>query len=95
MIDKKTLTAVLEKMLNKKVIHADYQTEQLHGGTLGDVQLVSGIATTSDGEKSPYKVVSKTQKKWKRYGDPGSWRREYDLYFKVNYTLNIHLFYKN
>ena len=80
MIDTKTMTDVLSKMLDTKVIHADFQTEQLHGGTLGDVQLVSGIAITSDGEKLPYKVVSKTQKKWERHGDPGSWRREYDFY---------------
>ena len=28
----------------------------------------------------PEKVVLKTQKKWERYNDPDSWRREYDLY---------------
>ena len=28
----------------------------------------------------PYEIVSKTQKKWERYSDPDSWRREYDFY---------------
>ncbi|MBO9597825.1 MAG: aminoglycoside phosphotransferase family protein, partial [Cohnella sp.] len=32
------------------------------------------------GERLPYRIVLKIQKKWERYGDPGSWRREYDLY---------------
>lgn len=51
------------------------KTEQLHGGTLGDVKLVSGIAKTADGEKIPYKIVQKRQEKWERPGAPGSWRR--------------------
>jgi hypothetical protein len=75
-----TLTHVLGKMLDRSILHADCQTEQLHGGTLGDVRLVTGMAETVDGEKLPYKVVLKIQKKWERYGDPDSWRREYDLY---------------
>jgi len=32
------------------------------------------------GEKLPYKIVFKTQKKWERPGDLNSWRREYDFY---------------
>jgi len=52
----------------------------LQGGTVGNVSLVTGIAETADGEKLPYRIVLKIQKKWDRYGDPGSWRREYDLY---------------
>lgn len=75
-----TLTHTLSKMLGKNIIRADYQTKQLHGGTLGDVQLVTGIAETTGGERLPYRVVLKIQKKFERYGDPGSWRREYDLY---------------
>ncbi|MBP7175549.1 MAG: phosphotransferase [Thermoclostridium sp.] len=75
-----TLTNVLGKMFGKTIISATDQTEQLHGGTLGDVQLISGIAETADSEKLPYKVVWKKQKKWERPGDPDSWRREYDLY---------------
>lgn len=79
-ITQETLTQVLSKMLDTDIIRADFQSGQLHGGTLGDVQLVTGIAETAEGNKQPYKVVFKTQKKWQRYGDPESWRREYDLY---------------
>lgn len=67
-------------MLGTDIIHADYKTEQLHGGTLGNVQLVTGSAETTDGKTIPYHIVLKIQKKWERYGDPDSWRREYDLY---------------
>ena len=74
------LTSILSKALSKTIVRAEYQTEKLHGGTLGNVRLIKGIAETSDGESMPYKVVWKTQKKWERYGDSKSWRREYDLY---------------
>ncbi|MHB1151132.1 MAG: phosphotransferase [Eubacteriales bacterium] len=74
------LSHVLSNMLGKNIIHAKYRTKQLQGGTLGDVRLVTGLAETMDGEKLPYKVVLKIQKKWDRPGDPDSWRREYDLY---------------
>ncbi|HSK68769.1 MAG TPA: phosphotransferase [Candidatus Limnocylindria bacterium] len=56
------------------------QTVQLHGGTLGDVRLLSGTAVLDDGESRPFRVVRKEQRKWERPGDPGSWRREADLY---------------
>ena len=79
-INIKTLTQVLGKMLRKDIIKADYQTKSLHGGTLGDVRLVTGTAETNDGELLPYSFVLKSQKKWERFADPGSWRREYDLY---------------
>ena len=79
-INPEKLKEVLRKMFKTKITCADCQTRQLQGGTLGDVRLVSGTAQTADGEKLPYKVVWKTQKKWERFGDPGSWRREYDLY---------------
>lgn len=74
------LEHVLGKMLGQTVSRANYQARQLHGGTLGDVRLVTGTAETSDGESLPYRIVWKTQKKWDRYADPDSWRREYDLY---------------
>ena len=74
------LNTILSKMLDKSIIDASYQVKQLQGGTLGDVQLVTGLAETVDNEKIPYKVVWKKQKKWERPGDPDSWRREFDLY---------------
>lgn len=67
-------------MFNKDIITAKYQTKELQGGTLGDVQLVTGMAETVNGDMLPYKIVLKTQKKWVRPGDSISWRREYDLY---------------
>ncbi len=79
-VNPKTLIHVLSEMLGVNVINATYQTKHLHGGTLGDVRLVTGIAEVGDGEELPYNVVLKIQKKWNRYGDPDSWRREYDLY---------------
>ena len=75
-----TLKYVLEKMLRVGVAGAHYRTRRMHGGTLGDVRLVTGQAETLDGRTVPYKLVLKIQKQWERYGDPGSWRREYDLY---------------
>ncbi|HEX2945739.1 MAG TPA: aminoglycoside phosphotransferase family protein [Clostridia bacterium] len=75
-----TLIHVLSKMLCTSIVGADYQTKQLHGGTLGDVRLVTGTAVTADNKAIQYKVVFKLQKKWMRPGDPNSWRREYDLY---------------
>ena len=79
-INLETLMIILSKMFGKKIINADYRTQQLKGGTVGDVKLVTGIAEADNGEKLPYKVVLKIQKKWERPGDPNSWRREYDLY---------------
>ena len=75
-----TLNHVLCKIFGAVIKNATYKSRQLHGGTLGDVRLVTGNAETIDGETLQFKVVRKTQKKWERYGDPGSWRREYDLY---------------
>ena len=69
----KTLTDVLSKIFGKNITNAEYKTKQLHGGTVGEVRLVAGVAVTTGGEKLPYKVVLKIQKKWERQGDPGSW----------------------
>lgn len=74
------LTDALGKMLGAEVVHADCQESRLHGGTLGDVRLLTGTAQTAQGERLPFQLVLKTQKKWERYGDADSWRREYDLY---------------
>ncbi|MCL1941634.1 MAG: hypothetical protein FWG09_06800, partial [Synergistaceae bacterium] len=68
----KMLVMVLSKMLDTNIMHADYQTEQLHGGTVGEVKLILGSAETDSGQEVPYKVVQKVQKKWERYADPGS-----------------------
>jgi Phosphotransferase enzyme family len=75
-----TLVFALNQLFRKDIMSADNQIMPLHGGTVGNVYLVTGLAETVDGEKFPYRIVLKIQKKWERYGDPGSWRREYDLY---------------
>jgi hypothetical protein len=79
-INAETLNTVLSKMLGEKITRANYQAKQLHGGTVGDVLLVTGQAETADAAAKPFNVVLKITKKWERYADPGSWRREYDLY---------------
>lgn len=86
-INLETLIIVLNKMFGTVIIDADCQTQQLQGGTLGDVRLVTGTADTADGRNLQYKVVMKTQKKWERPGDPDSWRREYDLYMSDFNTI--------
>ena len=63
-ISNQTLIDVLSKMLGDNIISAGYQAERLHGGTLGDVELVTGVATSINGKELPYKVISKKQKKW-------------------------------
>ncbi|MCM3628186.1 aminoglycoside phosphotransferase family protein [Paenibacillus glycanilyticus] len=79
-IEHEKLIDALNQRFETDIISADYQTLSLQGGTVGKVYLVTGIAETVDGKKLPYRIVLKIQKKWERYGDPGSWRREYDLY---------------
>ncbi|NQX48846.1 aminoglycoside phosphotransferase family protein [Paenibacillus tritici] len=74
------LYIALSQLFKTTITSADSQTVQLHGGTLGNVRLVTGTAETADGEHLPYRIVLKIQKKWERYNDPDSWRREYDLY---------------
>lgn len=91
-IKTETLIDILENMFDTKIIHTGYQLEQLQGGTVGEVHLVTGTAISSDKRKLPYKVVLKIQKKWERKGDPDSWRREYDLYvsdFKLLFTKSL------
>lgn len=75
-----TLLDVLGKMLSTRVLRAGYEARPMKGGTLGDVRLVTGTAEAADGRLLPYRVVYKTQRKWARPCDAGSWRREYDLY---------------
>ena len=76
----KSLNTALSKMLGEDISHAEYQTEQLQGGTVGNVQLISGTAKTAAGDELPFKIVLKIQHKWEGQGDPNRWRREYDLY---------------
>ena len=79
-LNRQVLKQVLSRIFKDKIVSAGYQTKSLHGGTLGDVRLVTGTCVTAGGVELPYKLVLKTQKKWERFGDPDSWRREYDLY---------------
>ncbi|NLY53976.1 MAG: phosphotransferase, partial [Firmicutes bacterium] len=75
-----TLRKVLRKALGQEVLAVSYKADQLQGGSVGEVMLVSGTARTLAGRDLPFNVVYKRQKQWERYGDPHSWRREYDLY---------------
>lgn len=75
-----TLLEVLTTMLGEPVAATDHEVTALGGGTVGQVRLVSGTAYTLAGGMLPYRVVWKTQQHWVRPNDPGSWRREYDLY---------------
>lgn len=79
-IKRETLIYALSQRFKTNIVSADCQVVPLQGGTVGNVRMVTGIAETEDGEKLPYHIVLKIQKKWERYGDPCSWRREYDLY---------------
>lgn len=74
------MTKALGRMLHKEIHSTSYEVRQLQGGTLGDVRLFTGTAHTEDGQDLPFEIVLKSQKKWERPGDPGSWRREFDLY---------------
>lgn len=86
-VDPAALRAAVSKQLGSPVRIAAYQAAPLHGGTLGDVRLISGDARHGGGRTLPFRIVLKTQKKWERPGDPTSWRREYDLYQSGFHTL--------
>ena len=75
-----TLLQVLSKKLKKEIIEASYQVQELQGGTVANVYLITGIAISITQINEPYRLVLKKQNKWERYGDINSWRREYDLY---------------
>ena len=75
-----TLQQVVSTMLSTQITELTYETEMLQGGTVGQVYLIHGEATTLTGTRLPYRLVLKNQKKWERFGDSNSWRREYDLY---------------
>ena len=78
-MDINTIKCVLSKYFKKDVVNVNYEIKELHGGTVGNLYLIAGIAKTSDGE-SQFRVVYRISKKWERFGDVSSWRREYDLY---------------
>lgn len=78
--EKETLLKVLNRVLCQDILDATFEMHQLKGGTVGEVWLVYGTALTVEENKESFKVVYKRQKKWERFGDLGSWRREYDLY---------------
>ena len=82
------LRRAVSKQLGVPVQIESYQTTSLQGGTLGDVQLLSGDAQTANGCIQAFRIVLKTQKHWERPGDPGSWRREYDLFESAFHTLS-------
>ncbi|WP_127529818.1 aminoglycoside phosphotransferase family protein [Paenibacillus kobensis] len=79
-IKHETLIFVLSQKFKTTILSAECQTVPLQGGTVGNVGLVTGNAETADGQKLPYRIVLKIQQQFARYGDPESWRREYDLY---------------
>lgn len=70
--------------LQTNVTNVDYEQELLQGGTVGEVYRLRGTAHTVNGSM-PLDMVLKIQKPWERSGDPGSWRREYDIYHSGAY----------
>lgn len=74
------LTTAVHHQFNQCLTLKSYNCTPLHGGTLGTVQRINGIALTTEGSEVPFSLVHKLQKKWKRNFDESSWRREYDLY---------------
>ncbi len=74
------LSAAVNRALGGPATVMQAQVKSLRGGTLGDVRLVWGDACMDGGKEKTFRLVWKRQKKWERPGDPGSWRREYDLY---------------
>lgn len=71
---------ILFDIHGKTFLHLVFHVTSLQGGTLADVKLVKGTAVSEGGMAVPFELVWKVQKIWERYQDPGSWRREFDLY---------------
>ena len=74
-----TIHHALETLFHQPVLAYTYETNVLQGGTVGQVDLVTGTANIN-GETKNFTLVYKYQKQWSRFKDPESWRREYDLY---------------
>ncbi|WP_420535510.1 hypothetical protein [Alkalihalobacillus pseudalcaliphilus] len=63
-IKQESINYALSQQFKKDINYADFQTTEIHGGTVGNVYLVTGSDGTADGEKMPYRIVLKIQKKW-------------------------------
>jgi len=85
-IDIEILLNVLNKMFVEKITRADYETKKLYGWVCDSIQLITGFAETINGEKLPFKVVLKTQKKVSPPHD-NDWTREYYFYSSDFYKI--------
>lgn len=77
-MDQHLITA-LSRKLGQQITHCQYGVCSLQGGTLAQVDLLTGTAQGEGTQNLPFHLVHKRQKTWARPGDPLSWRREYDL----------------
>lgn len=80
LVNKETLELVLQKALKKPLSVMAFKSKMLQGGTVGSVYQIFGQAVAPDQSEEDFKLVLKVQKKWERFQDPLSWRREFDLY---------------
>lgn len=78
--NRESLELALGKAYKMPVSVVTYERKILQGGTVGSVYLLSGSALATDQSNLNFKIVLKIQKKWERFQDPLSWRREFDLY---------------
>ncbi|MCL2708264.1 MAG: protein phosphatase 2C domain-containing protein [Defluviitaleaceae bacterium] len=78
-ISEAELNAALSAKQGAKTDCASFRVERLQGGNVGDVFLVTADAPLC-AETARHKLVLKSQRRWERFGDLNSWRREYDLY---------------
>jgi hypothetical protein len=67
-IDRRILLMVLSNILAQTMTDARWRSNQLQGGTLGNVSLVQGEACTESGVWQPFQVVRKSQQRWIRPG---------------------------
>lgn len=86
-IKKNTLVPIVRKLLtiseNTDINIHSCRIEEFKEGTQGEVYLVQGVCLYEDNgisKKNNWEVVLKIQKKWDRFGDPESWKREYLMY---------------
>lgn len=75
-----TLKKVLSNTHKLPILDVAFDVRELQGGTVASVYLVEGTFVTPNKKQYTFKVVLKKQKKWERYRDSLSWRREFDLY---------------